>query len=105
MFDVRPRRMLRFLAEPPCDEALSLDRSSDYHVRRARRDLGLVLRGRGGALGMTSDELKNAYSALSTGSGSRGDLEHSFPRLSAEQIARLSHVGRERHLTDGEVLW
>src|SRR5947209_3836980 len=54
---------------------------------------------------MTSDEPKNAYSSLSTSSESRGDLELLFPRLSAEQIARLSLVGRERRLTDEEVLW
>jgi thioredoxin reductase (NADPH) len=33
------------------------------------------------------------------------DIEHAFPRLGAAQIARLSAIGRERRLADGELLW
>ena len=33
------------------------------------------------------------------------DRKHMFPRLSAAHIARLSALGRERRLSDGEVLW
>ena len=47
--DVRPRRLLRQLAEPPRDEALPRDRPSDHRGLRPARGLGLVLRRRGDA--------------------------------------------------------
>jgi thioredoxin reductase (NADPH) len=54
---------------------------------------------------MTSDGRDNASAAGSTAPESRLDTKHMFPKLSAEQIVRLAPVGRERPLTDGEVLW
>ena len=36
---------------------------------------------------------------------SRLDVEHMFPKLNAEQRARLEPVARERRLEDGETLW
>ena len=48
--DVRPRRLLRLLAQPARDEALSPDHASHRALARARRGLGLVLPGRGDAV-------------------------------------------------------
>ena len=47
--DVRPRRLLRQLAEPPRHQALPRDRPSDHRGLRPARGLGLVLRRRGDA--------------------------------------------------------
>jgi thioredoxin reductase (NADPH) len=54
---------------------------------------------------MTSPEEPGAAPAGSTGIPAQIDREHMFPTLTAEQIARLSSIGRERRLADGEVLW
>jgi thioredoxin reductase (NADPH) len=43
-------------------------------------------------------------SAGSTGTPDSSN-KHMFPRLSAAHIARLSSLGRERRLSDGEMLW
>jgi signal transduction histidine kinase len=42
--DVRPRRLLRFLPQPPRHQALSHQPPPDRAIHRARRRLGLVLR-------------------------------------------------------------
>jgi hypothetical protein len=49
-------RVLRFVAEYARDEALPFNRTSDHHVGRARRDMGLVFRRRKGAVVVTSEE-------------------------------------------------
>src|ERR671935_829789 len=46
MPSVRPRRLLRRLAEPACDEALPQDVASGDPVLRAGRDVAVLLRGR-----------------------------------------------------------
>ncbi|CAA9521102.1 MAG: Isopeptidase T, partial [uncultured Thermoleophilia bacterium] len=47
---VRPRRLLRLVAQPARDRARADERSSDHRVDRARRELALVLRRRGAGL-------------------------------------------------------
>src|SRR5438309_8395005 len=44
---VRPRRLLRLLSQPTRDQALPQGRSPAGRVLRARRGVGVVLRGRG----------------------------------------------------------
>src|SRR5690606_34962302 len=89
---VRPRRVLRLLARPARVAALPRDRASADDVGRARRDVGVVLRGPRGDLAVS-------------GAGPHVDREQAFPRLSRAWVARLALIGRERRLADGEALW
>jgi thioredoxin reductase (NADPH) len=54
---------------------------------------------------MTPDPNADAATGDSKATTEPADWKHMFPRLSAAHIARLSSIGRERRLADGEVLW
>jgi thioredoxin reductase (NADPH) len=52
-----------------------------------------------------SPDRRGTCSPAASGATTQARLEHVFPTLSDPQIARLASIGRERRLTDGEVLW
>ncbi len=70
LHDMWPHGLLRQLAEPPRDEALSCDQSPDRQVDGAWRAVGMVLRRRGDAVReVTPDELRGVevFGGLSHG--------------------------------------
>src|SRR5262249_39956003 len=88
--DLRPRRLLRLVAEPPRDRTFPRDEAPDRHIPRARGGLGLVLPRRPGALMARLFDTRH---------------EQVFPRLTQEQIDRLAPAGTLRRVSAGEILF
>src|SRR4029079_19546164 len=96
--DLRARRVLRLVPDAARPRARRCDRPSDRPLAGARRELAVVLRGRG--VRMTQESVgvnADVEELLATAPpGETPDLSGAYPRLSEERIRMLSGYGSRR---------
>src|SRR5664279_4807313 len=101
--DLRRHALLRLVAEPAREQAREVLRPPRHLLRRARRELALLLSGRR-VRGILMDRV-HVPQGREDSAFVKAHRDELFPVLTEAQVARIAPFGKERRFADGENLW